>query len=87
MRGALLSSLATNLTETRVAVQTLLRQHLDEMFGRGATYELEDGERQEIEGIIDKFAKEMRELGIGFSKVAYSHEHTLWHDDFCSISI
>lgn len=48
------------------------RAPFDEMFGRGATYELEDGERQKIEGIIDKFAKEMRELGIEFSKVDQS---------------
>lgn len=48
------------------------RAPFDEIFGRGATYELEDGERREIERIIDEFATEARELGIEFSKVDQS---------------
>lgn len=45
------------------------RAPFDEIFGREATYELENPERAEIEGIIGDFIQEIMTLGIEFSNV------------------
>ena len=48
------------------------RASFNEMFGRDATYELEDNDRQQVEGIISEFVEEVGKLGIEFSKVDQS---------------
>jgi len=48
------------------------RASFNEMFGRDATYELEDDERQRVEGIISEFVEKVGKLGIEFSKVDQS---------------
>lgn len=48
------------------------RASFDEMFGRDATYELEDSERRQIETILFEFIGDIQNLGIDFSKVDQS---------------
>ncbi|MBT9132563.1 MAG: hypothetical protein DDT31_01049 [Syntrophomonadaceae bacterium] len=48
------------------------RASFNEMFGKDATYELEDNERQRIEAIMSEFIEKAGQLGIEFSKVDQS---------------
>jgi len=45
------------------------RASFDEIFGRDATYELENSERAEIESIIEGFIQESKNIGIEFSAI------------------